>query len=160
MDGMTCEWMDSGFVPQTQASFSSSKNSAAAFNTFFQCLSINTQSHKPSTLGSQWHISWIICGLAFCVNYQERSSGLISPQRPLMSCQVSKCPYANEQGRKRKSNLGFILIKSDLLSHCTPNEWNCSGRHRGKENWLGIVVDCWNCVKFLNHTARPLSSTA
>lgn len=39
-----------------------------------------------------------------------------------MSCQVSKSPYANEQGRKRKSNLGFILIKSDLLSHCTPNE--------------------------------------
>lgn len=70
-----------------------------------------------------------------------------------MSCQVLKSPYANEQGRKRKSNLGFVLIKSDLLSRGTPNEWNCSGPHRGKENVLreGVFVACWNCVKFLDH---------
>lgn len=28
-----------------------------------------------------------------------------------MSCQVLKSPYANEEERNRKSNLGLILIK-------------------------------------------------
>lgn len=51
------------------------------------------------------------------VNYQERSTALIRPSRANEVPGIERC-YANDGMQKARSNLGFILIKSDLLSSC------------------------------------------
>lgn len=51
------------------------------------------------------------------VNYQERSTALITPGRANEVPGIERC-YANDGMQKARSNLGFILIKSDLLSSC------------------------------------------
>lgn len=51
------------------------------------------------------------------VNYQERSAALITPRSANEVPGIERC-YANDGMQKGRSNLGFILIKSDLLSLC------------------------------------------